>query len=140
MCTSRGPVTSRCGPRRAFATPSPNTAGRCWNAPPRWRASAGPGALIHTPLVEDVLAAERQVCAGTLTPWREKYPQVDVEQTLVCGHPVGVLCEASAAADLVVVGSRGLGRFGSAVLGSIGHGVLHHARCPVAVVRARGEA
>ncbi|MEU4541331.1 universal stress protein [Streptosporangium sp. NPDC023825] len=100
----------------------------------------GPGALIYTPLVEDVLAAERQVCAGTLTPWREKYPRVEVEQTLVCGHPAGVLCEASAAADLVVVGSRGLGRFGSAVLGSVGHGVLHHARCPVAVVRARGEA
>ncbi|WP_440107377.1 universal stress protein [Streptosporangium sp. H16] len=100
----------------------------------------GPGALVYTPLVEDLLAAERQVCAGTLTPWREKYPQVEVEQTLVCGHPVGVLCEASAAADLVVVGSRGLGRFGSAMLGSVGHGVLHHARCPVAVVRARGEA
>ncbi|WP_440073782.1 universal stress protein [Streptosporangium sp. OZ121] len=100
----------------------------------------GPGAMVYTPLVEDILAAERQVCAGTLTPWREKYPRVEVEQTLVCGHPVGVLCEASAAADLVVVGSRGLGRFGSAVLGSVGHGVLHHARCPVAVVRARGEA
>ena len=59
---------------------------------------------------------------------------------MVCGHPVGVICEASAAADLVVVGSRGLGRFGSAMLGSVSHGVLHHARCPVAVVRAAGEA
>ncbi|GAA2987322.1 universal stress protein [Streptosporangium longisporum] len=101
---------------------------------------AGPGAFVYTPLVEDILAAERHVCADTLTAWREKYPGVDVEQRLVCGHPVGVLCDASAAADLVVVGSRGLGRFGSAVLGSVGHGVLHHARCPVAVVRARGEA
>ncbi|MFB9681118.1 universal stress protein [Streptosporangium vulgare] len=106
-----------------------------------WQMPAvGPGALVYTPLVEDLLTAEQHVATDTLTPWREKYPRVEVEQTLVCGHPVGVICEASAAADLVVIGSRGLGRFGSAVLGSVSHGVLHHARCPVAVVRARGEA
>ncbi|GAA4208825.1 universal stress protein [Streptosporangium oxazolinicum] len=100
----------------------------------------GPSALVYTPLVEDLLVAEQQVCVDALSPWRERYPRVEVERTLVCGHPVGVICEASAGADLVVVGSRGLGRFGSAVLGSVSHGVLHHARCPVAVVRGRGEA
>ncbi|MEU8203657.1 universal stress protein [Streptosporangium sp. NPDC049046] len=100
----------------------------------------GPGALVYTPLVEDILAAQQNLCTDTLTAWREKYPRVEVEQTLVCGHPVGVICEASATADLVVVGSRGLGRAGSALLGSVSHGVLHHARCPVAVVQARGEA
>ncbi|MGJ6964344.1 universal stress protein [Streptosporangium sp. G11] len=100
----------------------------------------GPGATVYTPLVEDILAAERRVSTDTLAPWREKYPRIEVEQTLVCGHPVGVIYEASADADLVVVGCRGLGRFGSAVLGSVSHGVLHHARCPVAVLRAREEA
>lgn len=51
------------------------------------------------------------------------------------GRPVAALTEAAGAADLVVVGSRGRGGFSSAVLGSVGHGVPHHARCPVAVVR-----
>ncbi|MEU4833199.1 universal stress protein [Streptosporangium sp. NPDC023615] len=100
----------------------------------------GPGAAVHTPLVEDISATEERVASGTLVPWLDKYPRVEVERVVVCGHPAGALCDASATADLVVVGSRGLGGIGAAVLGSVGHGVLHHAHCPVAVVRAGGEA
>ncbi|WP_375492713.1 universal stress protein [uncultured Jatrophihabitans sp.] len=36
-------------------------------------------------------------------------------------------------ADLILVGSRGRGTFGGAVLGSTSHGVLQHARRPVLV-------
>lgn len=75
-----------------------------------------------------------------LAPWREKYPGVELVESLVVGHPVPALARASRRADLVVVGSRGLGGFASAVLGSVSHGVLHRAHCPVAVVRARGNA
>ena len=50
--------------------------------------------------------------------------------------PVNALSDASATADLVVVGSRGMGAIGSALLGSVSRGVLHHAHCPVAVVRS----
>jgi len=100
----------------------------------------GAYAIAYSPLTNDVFAAERRLTAEALTPWREKYPDIKIEETVVCGHPVDVICEASATADLVVLGSRGLGRFGAAVLGSVSHGVLHHARCPVAVVHAAGEA
>ncbi|MDP9868298.1 MULTISPECIES: universal stress protein [Streptosporangium] len=100
----------------------------------------GQGATVYTPLFEEISAAGRRIAADTLTPWREKHPEVEVEETVVCGHPVAVVCEASEAADLVVVGSRGLGRLSSAVLGSVSHGILHHARCPVAIVPAREEA
>ncbi|MGW0073066.1 universal stress protein [Streptosporangium sandarakinum] len=100
----------------------------------------GPGATAYTPLIEEIAASERHITQEALAPWRDKYPQVEVTEMAVCGHPVAVIRDASRNADLVVVGSRGLGRAGSALLGSVSHGVLHHSHCPVAVVRAPGEA
>ncbi|MFF5213084.1 universal stress protein, partial [Streptosporangium sp. NPDC000396] len=87
----------------------------------------GPGATVYTPLIEEILAGEQRLTQDALAPWREKYPQVEIKETVICGHPVRALCEASATADLAVVGSHGLGAIGSAVLGSVSHGVLHHA-------------
>jgi len=40
------------------------------------------------------------------------------------------------AADEIVIGSRGVGRV-RALLGSVAHDVLHHARCPVTVIPER---
>lgn len=59
---------------------------------------------------------------------------VPVEQHVLEGHPAGVLVEAGAGADLLVVGSRGLGGFARMLLGSVGHEVAHHAPCPTVIV------
>ncbi|GAA2216219.1 universal stress protein [Nonomuraea monospora] len=74
-----------------------------------------------------------------LTPWRQKCPEVEVTVSVVAGNPVTVLARASRQADLVVVGSRGLGGFASAVLGSVSRGILRRAHCPVAVIRRPGR-
>lgn len=50
--------------------------------------------------------------------------------------PVDALLAASAHADLLVIGSRGL--HGLAALGSVSERVAHRARCSVLVVRAVG--
>jgi len=42
--------------------------------------------------------------------------------------------------DLVVVGARGLGGIARALLGSVSEKVLHHARCPVLIVKERPKA
>ena len=64
----------------------------------------------------------------------ERHPSVDVLEDVAEGHPVGVLVRASADADLLIVGQRGRGGFARLRLGSVSHGVLQHARCPVMVV------
>ncbi len=50
------------------------------------------------------------------------------------GHPVDVLVAESGRADLLVVGSRGLGGFKGLLLGSVSQQCAQHSRCPVVVV------
>ena len=53
----------------------------------------------------------------------------------VIGFPVEELVKASGDADVLVVGSRGTGGFTKLIMGSVSDQVMHHAHCPVAVVR-----
>jgi nucleotide-binding universal stress UspA family protein len=62
----------------------------------------------------------------------------EVERILVQDHsPSRVLTSTATNADLLVVGSRGRGGFGSLLLGSVSEQCVHHAHCPVLVVRLR---
>ncbi|SRR5579875_1780864 len=60
---------------------------------------------------------------------------VDVRPQVVWGHPAQVLIEAARGAELLVVGSRGRGGFAGALLGSVSQYCVHHAPCPVLVIR-----
>jgi nucleotide-binding universal stress UspA family protein len=78
---------------------------------------------------EDAALAER------LSGWGQKYPQVTLRRSVVRDGAARALVDASRGAQLVVVGSRGRGTAAGLLLGSVSHGVLHAAHCPVAIVR-----
>jgi nucleotide-binding universal stress UspA family protein len=58
-----------------------------------------------------------------------------VRSMVVHGHPAQALLDAAIGADLLVVGSRGHGAFAEALLGSVGQYCVHHAHCPVLIMR-----
>jgi nucleotide-binding universal stress UspA family protein len=66
---------------------------------------------------------------------QELQPQVACEGEAIEGHPAAVLLKEAEDADMIVVGSRGRGGFTSLLLGSVSQQVVHHASCPVVVVR-----
>jgi len=90
--------------------------------------------------VPALLESEHQAADAELQRvFASAFPQgapADVETRLVEDDPGPALVEAASDADLLVVGSHGRGRVASALMGSVSSHVVHHARCPVVVVKA----
>jgi len=61
-------------------------------------------------------------------------PAATVTVRALSGTAADELINASADADLLVVGARGAGGFARLVMGSVSTQVTHHALCPVVVV------
>ncbi|HTJ37837.1 MAG TPA: universal stress protein [Dactylosporangium sp.] len=78
---------------------------------------------------------EQRGLVETTSRWAEKYPDVDVRYHGVHGRPAEALADRSAGAELLVVGSRGRGGFAGLLLGSVSQATIHHAACPVAVIK-----
>ncbi|MFC9130361.1 universal stress protein [Streptomyces sp. NPDC057099] len=72
--------------------------------------------------------------SDALRAWQEKYPRVPVRPDVVLLHPAEALLNTSRGAEVLVVGRCTDSRAAEGRLGPITHAVLHHSRCPVAVV------
>ncbi|SNY42298.1 Nucleotide-binding universal stress protein, UspA family [Paractinoplanes atraurantiacus] len=94
------------------------------------------GADLVAVLAGDDGPGGRLLLSEALAGWGERYPEVTVRAEAVRENARHVLIERSGTARLVVVGARGRDTFKGLVLGSVSQALLHHAACPVEVVRA----
>ncbi|MCE7004677.1 universal stress protein [Kibdelosporangium philippinense] len=78
---------------------------------------------------------ERELLAQRLAGWQEKYPDVPVTRVVTKGRPVRALLDYDEQAQLIVVGSRGLGGYHGMLLGSTSQALMHYTLTPLAVVR-----
>jgi nucleotide-binding universal stress UspA family protein len=96
--------------------------------------TAGAGGLLPVHDADTMAAEGARLLAASVAGWRERFRDVRVTEQVERGHAAKILADASAKAGLLVVGAQGQGGFPGLTLGSVTHGVLHHARCPVVVV------
>ncbi|HZF93191.1 universal stress protein [Streptomyces sp.] len=131
-----GPEDSAAVLRFAFETAAARGATlkavRAWTLPPVFAYS--PASLQLLDEAGGPVPYEKKALSEALQPWRERFPQVPVVEHVEMGSAGQVLLDVSARAQLVVVGRRARRTAVGARIGSVAHGVLHHAPCPVAVV------
>ncbi|WP_438483802.1 universal stress protein [Streptomyces sp. S186] len=96
------------------------------------RARAPRTDAAHALDTSEGAADEGELLSASVAPWREKFPDVEVIEQLVDGRAVPVLLAACSRAGLLVIGRRV--RRAPMPLGPSVLAVLHHSRCPVAVV------
>lgn len=64
----------------------------------------------------------------------EGFGDVNITKRVIHGSPAATLIDEARNADLLVVGTRGLGGFKGLLLGSVSHHLANHAPCPLVIV------
>lgn len=88
--------------------------------------------LEHQPSEHELRSLALAVIDETLRDLEAE--DLAVERVTPIGHAASELCEAARGADLLVIGSRGLGGFRGLLVGSVTQQVVAHAPCPIVVV------
>ncbi|HZC99118.1 MAG TPA: universal stress protein [Actinomycetes bacterium] len=97
-----------------------------------------PPSFAWAPAILDQIDLEgdaRRMLKGTVEEVAGAYQDVVVRSVVVEGPPALMLAKAAEHAQVLVVGNRGHGAFAGMLLGSVSTHCVHHASCPVVVVR-----
>ncbi|MEC3982602.1 universal stress protein, partial [Amycolatopsis sp. H20-H5] len=91
-------------------------------------------------MVRDGLESSGLACLREAeTAVSQRWPELHVDTVVREAEPVGALIHESAAASLMVLGTRGLGGFTGMLIGSTAVALAHHGHCPVVVARGAGN-
>jgi nucleotide-binding universal stress UspA family protein len=101
-----------------------------WYVPAIAYAGAGYAPLVdlHGGIEADTRQKLDQVVAA------ERDARVEIETLVREGQPAEILLEEARHADLLVVGSRGLGGFRGLLLGSVSQQCAQHSPCPITII------
>jgi nucleotide-binding universal stress UspA family protein len=113
--------------------------------------AAEEAALRHVPVLAVCALADAPASLGgarqveeefssMLTRWEKQHPGVTVLRHVSQASPRAALLEAGAEAQMIIVGARGRGGIPGMTLGSAAAALLHHAPCPVGIVRPAAAA
>lgn len=86
-------------------------------------------------LLDLLQSQQRQRMDELVEPFASKYRNAHVTKVFQDVSPAKGLTDLSREAQLVVVGSHGRGKLADSILGSVSQNLIHHAECPVLVVR-----
>lgn len=110
-----------------------------FHVPAGW-LGLGDGTVLTDPVaIDDLERFANDTVTESLSCLDPAQRPSELSTTTALGRPGDVLIDASKGADLLVVGSKGHGDIGSILLGSVGMHCVHHAGCPVVVVRQADE-
>ena len=100
-----------------------------------WEVPANYSFLVQVPVDINYAKVAAQVVADAIAEVSGPGEPVKIRSTATEGSAARVLLDASKGAELLVVGFRGHGGFTEALLGSVSQHCVHHATCPVVVIR-----
>jgi nucleotide-binding universal stress UspA family protein len=100
-----------------------------------WHYPGSYGYPVPAPDDTDYKALAAEVVTDAIAEAAGPAGPVEIRPEVVEGNPAAALLAASAGAELLVVGSRGHGGFVEALLGSVSQHCVHHATCPVVIIR-----
>jgi nucleotide-binding universal stress UspA family protein len=104
----------------------------CWSPPVMAYPFAPiPDLLSPAQLEEQAREVQQRVIAAAKGG---EFSDVTITTAVMEGSASRNLLDAAKDADLLVVGTRGLGGFAGLLMGSVSHQVVHHAPCPVVIV------
>jgi nucleotide-binding universal stress UspA family protein len=108
-----------------------------------WEYPAGVGGFGWSPGAafagSDLASVADKTLSDAVDEVQAKETGVTVRRLVREGYPARVLMDAADGADLLVVGSRGHGGFAGLLLGSVSAHCVHHASCPVLVIRGQAD-
>jgi nucleotide-binding universal stress UspA family protein len=103
---------------------------------PTWFVTEGFGRVDYAALGREFEESARQTLAHTVQLASSSNPAAHVDQLVVEEPAATALLQTAKGAELLVVGSRGMGGFKGLLMGSVSSHCVTHATCPVVVVRS----